>query len=80
MYGAYPLSNPTERASKNVVLVDINIDLLNDDNSNISAHFCALNMRPLIDQPTRVTQSSATIYTPVRIFGLGLTAKLLPKA
>jgi hypothetical protein len=48
---------------------DINIDHLIGENSDIFAHFCAAGCGPIIDQPTRITEKSAScidhIFTPM---------------
>jgi hypothetical protein len=46
---------------KNCILLgDFNIDLSGGDNAEITAHFCALGLGQLINQPTRITQTSSS--------------------
>lgn len=48
-----------------VLLGDLNIDFLKVENSDVNAHFCGLEMGPLIDKPTRVTSNSSSLIDQI---------------
>jgi hypothetical protein len=53
-----------------IVLGDFNIDLQHGENAEITTHFCAIGLGQLINQPTRITQTTATcidhVFSSVR--------------
>jgi hypothetical protein len=61
---------------------DINIDYLKGENSDIFAHFCAAGCGPIIDQPTTISEKSAScidhIFTSMRnVMGFVLECDVL---